>query len=55
MRTKHSEQLNLKVPEEIIEGMKAASRKRLMSNSEYVRQAIIAQLERDGICLVAAA
>jgi hypothetical protein len=52
--TKRSEQLNLKVAGEIIEGIKTASRSKFMSNSEYIRQAIVAQLERDGICLVAA-
>jgi len=52
--TKHSEQLNLKVAGEIIEGMKTASRRKFMTNRNTIRQAIVAQLERDGICLVAA-
>ena len=47
--TTYSEQMNLKVPAEIVEAMKTASRRRLMSKSEYIRQAIVVQLERDGI------
>ena len=53
--TSYSEQMNLKVPEEIVEAMAVASRRRLMTKSEYVRQSILAQLERDGYCPIAPA
>jgi predicted HicB family RNase H-like nuclease len=51
---KHSKQMNLAVPKEVAEAVTTASRRRLMSKSEYARQAIITQLMRDGICPVAA-
>ena len=47
-----TEKVVLKAPQEIVEAMKSASRRRLMTKSEYVRQSILAQLERDGYCLV---
>lgn len=45
----YKKQFNLKLPEELIDAMKAAARQRLMTHSEYIRQAIVTQLVHDGI------
>ena len=47
--TTYKRQFNLNLPEQIVEAMRAAARRRLMSRSEYIRQAIMKQLEQDGI------
>ena len=50
--THFTDKLTLKVPAEISETLKQAAAQRLMTQSQYVRSALVAALERDGICPV---
>jgi hypothetical protein len=50
--THFSDKLTLKVPHEISETLKQAAAQRLMTQSQYVRSALIAALEKDGVCVM---
>jgi metal-responsive CopG/Arc/MetJ family transcriptional regulator len=47
-----NKQLIVKVPESLDEVVREAARRNYKTRSEYIRTAIIAQLERDGLCAV---
>jgi metal-responsive CopG/Arc/MetJ family transcriptional regulator len=44
------EQMQFKLPQELVDAVADISRMRMMSRSAYCRQALIEKLERDGIC-----
>jgi hypothetical protein len=51
MRSKFcDEQMQFKLPQELVVAVAEISRRRMMSRSAYCRQALIEKLERDGIC-----
>ena len=51
MRAKFcSEQMQFKLPQELVDAVADLSRRRMMSRSAYCRQALLEKLERDGIC-----
>jgi predicted transcriptional regulator len=51
MRSKFcDEQMQFKLPQELVEAITKIARQRMMSRSAYCRQALIEKLERDGIC-----
>jgi hypothetical protein len=51
MRAKFcDEQMQFKLPQELVDAVAEVSRKRMMSRSAYCRQALLEKLERDGIC-----
>ena len=45
----------LRLPQELSDALRDKARQKFTTPTEYVRQALIAQLEHDGICLVAVA
>jgi hypothetical protein len=52
MKTKEFvERMNFKLTPELVESVAAISRRRMMSRSAYLRQAVLEKLERDGICV----
>ena len=51
MRSKFcDEQMQFKLPQELVDAVAEVSRKRMMSRSAYCRQALLEKLERDGLC-----
>ena len=53
MRAKYcDEQMQFKLPQELVDAVAEVSRKRMMSRSAYCRQALVEKLERDGICIL---
>jgi metal-responsive CopG/Arc/MetJ family transcriptional regulator len=53
MRSKFcDEQMQFKLPQELVDAVAEVSRKRMMSRSAYCRQALVEKLERDGICIL---
>ncbi len=46
------EQMQFKLPQELVDAVADVSRKRMMSRSAYCRQALVEKLERDGICVL---
>jgi metal-responsive CopG/Arc/MetJ family transcriptional regulator len=44
-----SETLNIRVPDRLVEALDRASAERMTSRSEYVRQAVLDRLHRDGV------
>ena len=51
MRAKFcDEQMQFKLPQELVDAVADISRKRMMSRQCYCRQALLEKLERDGIC-----
>jgi hypothetical protein len=52
MKTKEFvERMNFKLTPELVESVATISRRRMMSRSAYLRQAVLEKLERDGICV----
>ena len=45
-----NKQLIIKVPETLDQVVKAAAKRNFKTRSEYIRAAILAQLEKDGLC-----
>jgi metal-responsive CopG/Arc/MetJ family transcriptional regulator len=51
MRSKFcDEQMQFKLPQELVHAVEEVSRKRMISRSAYCRQALLEKLERDGVC-----
>ena len=49
MRSKFcDEQMQFKLPQELVDAVADVSRRRMMSRSAYCRQALLEKLERDG-------
>jgi Ribbon-helix-helix protein, copG family len=48
------EQMQFKLPQELVEAITKIARQRMMSRSAYCRQALLEKLERDGLCLLIA-
>jgi predicted transcriptional regulator len=44
------EQMQFKLPQELVDAVADIARKRMMSRSAYCRQALLEKLERDGAC-----
>jgi metal-responsive CopG/Arc/MetJ family transcriptional regulator len=44
-----TEILNIRVPERLVEALDRATAERMTSRSEYVRQAVLDRLRRDGV------
>ena len=42
--------LPVMLPDEVAKLLKDAARRKLMTRSQYARLALLAQLERDGVC-----
>jgi hypothetical protein len=53
-KDRHSEKVVTHVPPAVAQTLTEVASRRMQSRAEYVRQAIVSQLERDGVCLVAA-
>ena len=52
MKTKEFvERMNFKLTPELVESVATISRRRMMSRSAYLRQAVLEKLERDGTCV----
>jgi hypothetical protein len=49
MRAPKTVIVNLKTPEVMAEALKNAAQRKFMTKSEYVRRAVMQQMERDGI------
>jgi hypothetical protein len=45
----HTDKVILNVPHELAEAIKMVARRQLTSKAEYMRRAVLTQLERDGI------
>ena len=51
MRAKFcDEQMQFKLPQELVDAITKIARQRMISRSAYCRQALLEKLERDGIC-----
>jgi metal-responsive CopG/Arc/MetJ family transcriptional regulator len=53
MRAKYcDEQMQFKLPQELVRAVEEVSHKRMISRSAYCRLALLEKLERDGIALI---